>query len=56
MGVFATAPFIKGSFLCEYTGDLLKAKEGYEREKTYAKSSGVGSFLIFFRHNDEHLW
>lgn len=56
MGVFAAAPFVKGAFLCEYTGELIKAQEGYKREQVYANSPDAGSFLMFFHHNSEHLW
>ena len=55
-GVFADAPFAKGAFLCEYTGEIVKAKEGYRREQEYAKSPDVGNFLFYFYHNGEHLW
>ena len=54
MGVFTTAYFSKGAFLCEYTGELIKAKAGHEREKLYGCKSG--SFLIYFWHNGEQLW
>ena len=56
MGVYALAPFSKGSFLCEYTGELIKAKEGYKREEEYDTSSDAESFLIYFHHDSEHLW
>ena len=56
MGVFAAAPFEKGAFLCEYTGELIKAKEGYKRERDYVDPPDVGSILIYFHHNGEHLW
>ena len=56
IGVFAAAPFEKGAFLCEYTGELIKAKEGYKREYDYANTPDAGSFLIYFHHNGEHLW
>ena len=36
MGVFAAVSFEKGAFLCEYTGELIKAREGYIREEDYA--------------------
>ena len=45
MGVFAAAPFIKGAFLCEYTGELIKAQEGYKREQVYANSPDAGRFF-----------
>ena len=54
-GIFANAPFDVGSFLCEYTGELIKAKEGCKREKLYAAKE-LGSFLLFFHYNGEKLW
>ena len=56
MGVFAAVSFEKGAFLCEYTGELIKAREGYVREEGYANIPDAGSFLIYFHHNGEHLW
>ena len=54
--MFAAASFEKGAFLYEYTGELIKAKEGYKREHDYANTPDAGSFLIYFHHNGEHLW
>ena len=48
LGVFAAASFDKDSYLCEYTGELITAKEGYLREKQLTDCSNVGNLLFFF--------
>ncbi|XP_071855579.1 uncharacterized protein [Apostichopus japonicus] len=47
-GVFVAKDVRKGSFLLEYSGELISAREGREREKNYPPEKG--SFL-FFKHN-----
>lgn len=36
-GVFSTKPFARGSFVCEYKGDLIKLSKAKELEKTYSR-------------------
>ena len=52
--MFVAALFEKGAFLYEYTGELVKAKEGYKREHHYASTPDTGNFFIYFHHNVEH--
>ena len=44
--MFATLKIPEGSFVCEYKGVLMSAKEGREKEKQY-DSEGQGNFLYF---------
>ena len=49
-GVFTTKSFSPGDFLCEYTGDLITANQGKERErKEYnLNPPKYGSFVFYF--------
>ena len=44
--MFATLKIPEGSFVCEYKGVLMSAKEGREKEKQY-DSEGQGNFFYF---------
>ena len=48
-GVFTTKSFAPGDFVCEYTGTLLTAAEGRDKEKIYDKKPDeYGSFVHYF--------
>ena len=54
-GVFATVDIAEGSFVCEYKGMLMSAKDGCEIEKEY-ESQGQGNFLYFFEWKGNKYW
>ena len=53
--MFATLKIPEGSFVCEYKGVLMSAKEGREKEKQY-DSEGQGNFLYFFEWKGNKYW
>ena len=55
-GVISTQPFSKGSYLCEYSGELIRKKEALERETIYSQDPTIGCYLYFFVHKGVHLW
>ena len=52
-GVFLKESIKKNQFICEYSGELISAAEGYRREETLGDSS---VFRYFFSSNKEELW
>ena len=52
-GVFTVVPIDKGSFICEYRGNLITEEEG---ESIYEHDQYVGNFLYFFRHGGKRYW
>ena len=47
--VFAVKSFAPGDFLCEYAGDLISQKEGWDREVEYdTDPKTYGSFMMYF--------
>jgi len=55
-GVIATQPFLKGEFVCEYSGDLISRQEAEKREQQYSKDPSIGSYMFYFTHKSKHLW
>lgn len=55
-GVAPTRPFAKGELLCEYSGELITAREAYERNAKYTEKEEVGCYMYYFRHNDTKWW
>ncbi|KAG9510520.1 ABC transporter G family member 23, partial [Fragariocoptes setiger] len=51
-GVFAIDKISKGSFVCEYAGDLITRREGEKREAFYARK-GLGCYMFHFSHNSK---
>jgi hypothetical protein len=51
-GVFLTEGRKKSQFVCEYSGELISAEEGYRHEE-HAGDSSV--FRYFFSHKKEEL-
>lgn len=55
-GVFTTKQFVKGAFLLEYDGDLIKNyKHACRLEKEY-EQAGLGSYMYFFKYQEKKLW
>ncbi len=46
LGVFAAAPIPPGTFICEYTGELLRGDEAAERLKRYDAAGGGHALLV----------
>lgn len=55
-GVVATQPIEKGSFVCEYAGDLISIEEAKAREAQYKEDPSIGSYLYFFKYRNQRLW
>ena len=52
-GIVATAKIPKGSFVCEYVGELLSPEEADEREKAYEDRGDVHtSYMYYFRSGE----
>ena len=51
-GVFTTKLFSRKEFICEYAGNLLKARDAKEIEMHYKKDSSKGSYMFFFEHRN----
>lgn len=51
-GVFATRPFNKNEFICEYAGDLISYKEAKKREKTYSDDKDIGCYMYYLEHKN----
>ena len=52
-GVVATTKIAKGSFVCEYVGELLSPEEADEREKAYEDRGDVHtSYMYYFRSGE----
>lgn len=47
-GIFAARDFPKGTFVCEYAGELIDFQEAKEREAEYELSPEIGSYMYFF--------
>jgi len=48
--VFATVPFFRDDFVCEYAGELIAYTEAKEREKNYACDPTIGCYMFYFKH------
>ena len=55
-GVMATEGFAKDDYVLQYVGDLIPDSEAKKREQKYAKDPFVGSFMYFFKHNEQRWW
>ena len=52
-GIVATARIAKGSFVCEYVGELLSPEEADEREEAYEARGDVhSSYMYYFRSGE----
>lgn len=51
-GVFARRPIVKGSFVCEYAGDLIDRREAERRNLIYERRS-KGSYMFYFNCNNK---
>ena len=47
--------FNKGSFLLEYSGELITGEEGDEREMSY-RNEDVGCYRYYFKDGKSNLW
>ena len=50
-GVFLTEDICKNSFVCEYSGELITAKEGYRREDLSGDASVYRFYFTFKKHD-----
>lgn len=61
-GIFATAPIAEGEYVCEYAGELIRRKEGVERERIYdeearaANATDIMSYMYYFKYNGADWW
>ena len=55
VGVFATADFLPGAFLLQYSGELVDEAEAEQREEKY-KKIGKGCYMYYFEYNREIKW
>ncbi|KAI1289554.1 Histone-lysine N-methyltransferase set-1 [Halotydeus destructor] len=53
-GIFSMVDIPKGSFVCEYSGDLIDLDEAKIREKNY-ESDGSGCYMYYFEWNKQKL-
>lgn len=51
-GVFALRLIFKGSFVCEYAGDLIDRREAERRNSIYERRS-KGSYMFYFNCNNK---
>jgi hypothetical protein len=51
-GVFASRKFARGDYITTYTGEVVSAEEG-ERRLIASERAGTGSFVYFFRYNEQ---
>lgn len=51
-GVFSRRHIAKGSFICEYAGDLIDRREAEKRNLIYDKRS-KGSYMFYFNFNNK---
>lgn len=51
-GVFAKSNISKGSFICEYAGDLIDRKEAERRDIIYEKNR-KGSYMFYFNWSNK---
>lgn len=52
-GVFATRPFSKNEFVCEYAGELISPEEAKKREKTYSDDTDIGCYMYYLQCNNK---
>ncbi|XP_063388916.1 histone-lysine N-methyltransferase Set8 [Cydia fagiglandana] len=52
-GIIATRPFCRGSFVVEYSGELVGVQEAREREHMYAQDPEAGCYMYYFRLQDQ---
>ena len=45
--------FQKGSFVCEYAGELVEYNEARDREDEYSLEPEVGSYMYFFQYKNK---
>ena len=55
VGVFATADFLPGAFLLQYSGELVDEADAEQREEKY-KKMGKGCYMYYFEYNREIKW
>lgn len=55
-GVFATRPFTKNEFVCEYSGELISYEEAKKREKTYGDNVDIGCYMYYLEWNNKKYW
>ena len=57
VGAFATADFLPGAFLLQYSGELVDEAEAEAepREEKY-KKMGKGCYMYYFEYNREIKW
>ncbi|KAK3919056.1 Histone-lysine N-methyltransferase PR-Set7 [Frankliniella fusca] len=54
-GIVAVRSFVKGEFVVEYAGELIKMDEAKEREKLYAQDQNTGCYMYYFKHKNQQL-
>ncbi len=54
-GVTTIRIFKKGEFVLEYKGELINKKEAMKRDARYSKDERKGSFLFFFKFQEQTL-
>lgn len=51
-GVYASEKIKKGTFICEYAGDLIDRREAERRDSLYERNS-KGSYMFYFNFNNK---
>jgi len=52
-GVFASTAICNGTFVIEYTGELLSGAEAHKREQMYSQEHSLGSYMYYFKWRDQ---
>ncbi|XP_026473408.1 N-lysine methyltransferase KMT5A-A [Ctenocephalides felis] len=52
-GIVASKFFARGSFVVEYSGDLISMTEARDRELIYARDENTGCYMYYFKHRNK---
>lgn len=55
-GVRAAERIVRGTYVCEYAGDLLNREQAEKRELDYLRQGNEDCYMFFFVHNGKHMW
>lgn len=53
--VFASRPFRRGEFVCEYAGEMIPYAVAKKREELYAQDQSIGCYMYFFEYKSKQL-
>lgn len=55
-GVVSSNYIPKGTFICEYSGQLLTNEEALKQEQEYEHNHSIGCYMYYFMYKGEKYW